>query len=82
MTVTEGTDSAVRNPWIQVAVLGGDVSTIDFQEGLTVGQALEQAGVQVANGQVVTLNGAPVQDMDQTLEADSVLNVVGRVRNG
>lgn len=73
---------ASNNGFVQVAVLGGDVRTIDYVEGLSIRDALLQSEVNVETGQVVTLNGAPVQDFDQTLEPDSVLNVVGRVKNG
>ncbi|HVX24567.1 MAG TPA: hypothetical protein VG992_04495 [Candidatus Saccharimonadales bacterium] len=68
--------------WIDVAVLGGDVHKLDYAAGTTVSAALEQAGIQLDRGQVVTVNGAPVQDQDQVLEPNSAVNVVGRVKNG
>lgn len=81
---TQGYEQFQTTPggFVQVAVLGGDIHTIDCVEGLTVGQALAQAEVTLETGQVVTLNGAPVLNMDETVEPDSVLAVVGRVKNG
>jgi hypothetical protein len=68
--------------WVQVAVLGGDVYNVDHTEGQTVRQALEEAGVVREDGQVVTLNGTAVHDLDQPVEPGTVINVVSRVKNG
>lgn len=70
------------NQWVQVAVLGGDVHTIDLTEPKTVNQVLGEAGLELGQGQVVTVNGAPVTDFEQTLEPNTVVNVVSAVKNG
>ena len=68
--------------WVQVTVLGGDVHNIDVGEGKTVAQALEEAGITVQDGQSITVNGRPVTNTDQALEAGTVISVVGKIRNG
>jgi hypothetical protein len=67
--------------FVQVAVMGGDVQNIDFVEGMTVAAALKAAGVVVPKGAVVQLNGHRAQE-DDLLDANSVLQVTTRVRNG
>ena len=68
--------------WVQVTVLGGDVHNIDVTEGKTIAQALEEAGITVQGGQSITVNGRPVTDTNQALEAGTVISVVGKIRNG
>lgn len=80
-TVDNGSE-ALTNGFVQVAVLGGDIHTVDCVEGLTIQQALTHAEVTLEHGQVVTLNGAPTQDLNQAIEPNSVLGVVSRVKNG
>jgi sulfur carrier protein ThiS len=62
-------------------VLGGDVQKIDFEDGMTVGQALQNAGVERQDGAVVQVNGQPASD-DDVLETGSVVQVTSRIKNG
>lgn len=76
-------EQSVNPGWVQVAVMGGDVQKIDIpQEGMTVEQAINDAGVTVPQGSVVTMNGQPVMDMNTSLEPNTVLTVVSAVKNG
>jgi hypothetical protein len=90
--LTDGTPTAettaddtpvIETPnWVQVTVLGGDVHNIDVTEGKTIAQALQEAGITVEKGQSITVNGQPVTDTNQALEAGTVVSVVRKLRNG
>ena len=84
MTAQFDTYEATTDPngWVQVAVLGGDVHQIDLGEGKSVAQVLADANIEIETGQVVTVNGVPVTDFEQSLEPGTVVNVVSRVKNG
>ncbi len=67
--------------WVNVVVLGGDAHRLDYVDGMTVAQALEQAELQLERGQVITVNGQPV-DSEQVIEPGSVVQLTSRVKNG
>ncbi|MGD0284391.1 MAG: hypothetical protein ABSB12_02255 [Candidatus Saccharimonadales bacterium] len=67
--------------WVQFVVLGGDVKVFDYEPGMTVQNVLKQAEAFVEQGQVITVNGEPAR-LDQVVEAGSVVQLTGRVKNG
>lgn len=80
--VTAATPEAVAEGRpVTVSVMFGDCASLDFEPGLTVGQYLQNAEVQLTAGQVVTNNGAPV-GMNDIVEENSHLVIVGKIANG
>ncbi|HVO86208.1 MAG TPA: hypothetical protein VMT23_00550 [Candidatus Binatia bacterium] len=67
--------------WVHVAILGGDTQQLDFTAGMTVGQALEAAGLTRQRGTMVQVNGVPADD-DQELEPNSAVQITTQVKNG
>ncbi len=67
--------------WVQLAVMGRDITTLDFTPGMTVGEVIAGTGQQVGRGTVVTVNGRPA-GADQVLEPNSVVQITSRVSNG
>ncbi len=84
-TVTDDTvgeeQFAPNAPVVRITQLAGDTITLDFEETVTVREYLSRANVQLANGNVVTVNGAPA-DLDTTVEPGSVVVVAGKINNG
>lgn len=80
--MTATAEAATENQgWIHVAVLGGDTRQLDFEPGMTVGQALEAADMRREQGTIVQVNGQPADD-DQVLEPNSAVQITARVKNG
>jgi len=75
-TNVETQTSAVR-----VALLGGEVQTVEFDGATTVGDVLKQADISVGNGQIITMNGQTA-DINDIAEPGSAIVVTGRVKNG
>ena len=67
--------------WVDVAVMGGEVTKLDYEPGMTVRQVLEAANIELKRGSVVQINGQPAI-LDDVVEANSVVQVTGRVYNG
>lgn len=55
---------------------------MSIEEGITVRQYLERAGLTVARGEVVTVNGDTVRNLDNPVELATVIVIAGRVANG
>lgn len=72
---------APNAPVVRVTQLAGDTITLDFEETVSVREYLNRANIQLANGNVVTVNGAPA-DLDSTVEPGSVVVVAGKINNG
>ncbi|HEX8227226.1 MAG TPA: hypothetical protein VF572_05155 [Candidatus Saccharimonadales bacterium] len=83
-TDTVATEPAAEDPTmtVRVAKLSGDTVTLDYSGDLTLGEYLAQANVTVDPGQLVTLNGRAALNMDEPVEPNSVVVVVGKVTNG
>ncbi len=67
--------------WVQVAVLGGDVQQLDFEDGMTVAEVLQAAQIESTQGSVVQVNGRAAA-ADEIVEPGSVVQVTSRVKNG
>ena len=71
---------------VRVAVMGAQTASVDAPSGLTVREALNQAGVSIERDHAVTLNGNPVNDLDQAIDASPgttpVIVVAPKVSNG
>lgn len=76
-------DVAVMNdvPVVRVTRLAGDSMVMDYTPGMTLQDYLNNAGVKVQHGEVVTLNGATV-DGNPPVTPNSVVVVAGRIANG
>lgn len=80
-TVIDGAPATPDTQVVRITQLAGDTVTLDFEEDLTVGEYLTQANIELGQGEVVTVNGAPA-NMDSTVEPGSVVVVAGKVANG
>lgn len=81
-TTTGGMQHTGEEPVVRVTQLSGDVVSLDYEPGTSLGDYLSRAEIEVARGQVVTVNGQPARDMNAPLEPDSVVVVVGKIANG
>ena len=58
----------------------GEVNEIDFEEGMTVGEALEKAAMSVGEGMEIRLNGDAHDDLEEVLSAGDTILIVGAIR--
>jgi hypothetical protein len=66
---------------VRITELAGEVRTVDYVEGQTVGEYLRREGIRIGRHNVVTVNSHQVGP-DHVLEPNSVVAVVGKVTNG
>ncbi len=67
---------------IEITVMGGDDHQVDFVEDKTVGDYLNEAGIDVEAGQSVSLNGEEIKDFGQVVYPEGQIVVASRVANG
>lgn len=66
---------------IQLSVLGGKAQSIGYTDGMTVGDLLKKAGVTLADGQLVAVEGHKA-DMDTVIKAGAVVTITSAIKNG
>lgn len=67
---------------IEISVMGGDDHQVDFVKDKTVGEYLNDAGIDVGEGQSVSLNGEEIKDFGQMVSPEGQIVVASRVANG
>ena len=67
---------------IEIAVMGGDDYQVDFVKDKTVGDYLEEAGIEVGEGQSVSLNGEEIDNFQEMVSPEGQIVVASRVANG
>lgn len=72
------TDEAL---FVTIAKLGSNLAQVPFVEGMTVGQALDQAGLEVPEGFVIKVGSANA-NRDEVLTRGQKILVVGDVQGG
>ena len=68
-------------PTVRVSVMGGESTTFDHQPGRTVGEWLQDAGVNLGKSQSVTVNGEPARETDR-VETGAIVTVASKISNG
>lgn len=66
---------------VKISVMGGDDHTVDFVEGKTISGYLKDEGIEVRDGQTVSLNGETVS-LDTVASPEVNIVVAGRSSNG
>lgn len=67
---------------VEISVMGGDDYKLDFVKDKTVGEYLNDAGIDVADGQSVSLNGEKISDFSQMVSPEGQIVVASQVANG
>ena len=67
---------------INITVMGGDDHSIDFAKDKTVGDYLNEAGIDIGDGQSVSLNGEEIKNLDEMVSPEGQIVVASRVSNG
>lgn len=67
---------------IEITVMGGDDYKIDFARDKTVGDYLNEAGIDIGEGESVSLNGEEVKSMEDMVSPEGQIVVASRVSNG
>jgi hypothetical protein len=86
MTTLPSVEESGNEPtgFVKVTRLAGKTATFDYVSGLTVADVLQQAGYDQAQNQdhQVLVNGRPARSLEDTLEPDSIVSIVGNNDNG
>ncbi len=67
---------------IDIVVMGGDDYKIDFAKDKTVADYLDEAGIDIGDGQSVSLNGEEIRNLEQMVSPEGQILVASRVSNG
>lgn len=66
---------------VKVAVLGGDEAEVEVEEGATVEDVLEEAGISLDKSEQVRVNGESV-DLESEVEEGTNLTIVSQPKGG
>lgn len=78
---SNGDSAAKSSTNIQLSVLGGKARSIEYTDGMTVGDLLKKADVTLADGQLVAVEGHKA-DMDTVIKAGAVVTITSAIKNG